>query len=133
MSHDVLGRLMLMSAREPGLASVYGEVLGFDGDEFYLEAWDELVGLPFAELALRFPNAIPIGLRSAETGAITLKVRDRHDASHEESLSVCIRFSLAKQMLPPPHATRLFETTDHRHCCRRASRRSTAASGRTRR
>ena len=38
VSHDVLGRLMLMSAREPGLASVYSEVLGFDGDEFYSEA-----------------------------------------------------------------------------------------------
>ena len=38
VSHDVLGRLMLMSAREPGLASVYGEVLGFEGDEFYLQA-----------------------------------------------------------------------------------------------
>ena len=38
VSHDVLGRLMLMSAREPGLASVYGEVLGFGGDEFYLKA-----------------------------------------------------------------------------------------------
>ena len=31
-SHDILGRLMLMSAREPGLASVYATVLGFVGD-----------------------------------------------------------------------------------------------------
>ena len=38
-SHDVLGRLILMSAREPGLASVYSTVLGFDGDEFYAQAW----------------------------------------------------------------------------------------------
>jgi len=30
--------------------------------------------MPFGDLALRFPDAIPIGLRSAETGEITLKV-----------------------------------------------------------
>ena len=38
------------------------------------QAWDELTGMPFGDLALRFPDAIPIGLRSAETGEITLKV-----------------------------------------------------------
>ncbi|KAH8049278.1 hypothetical protein JL720_15667 [Aureococcus anophagefferens] len=41
-SHDILGRLMLMSAREPGLASVYATVLGFVGDEFYAAHWPEL-------------------------------------------------------------------------------------------
>ncbi len=35
VSHDVIGRLMLMSVRQPGLAEVYRVVLGFDGDEFY--------------------------------------------------------------------------------------------------
>jgi hypothetical protein len=63
-SHDVLGRLILMSAREPGLASVYSTVLGFDGDEFYAQAWPAIDGLSYGEVAFRFPNAIPIGVRT---------------------------------------------------------------------
>ncbi|KAH8051464.1 hypothetical protein JL721_11121 [Aureococcus anophagefferens] len=63
-SHDVLGRLILMSAREPGLASVYSTVLGFDGDEFYAQAWPPSTGCPTGEVAFRFPNAIPIGVRT---------------------------------------------------------------------
>ena len=30
VSHDIIGRLMLMSVRQPGLAEVYGSVLGFE-------------------------------------------------------------------------------------------------------
>ena len=44
VSHDIIGRLMLMSVRQPGLAEVYGSVLGFDGDEFYTQHWPQLVG-----------------------------------------------------------------------------------------
>mmetsp|Transcript_58915 Transcript_58915/g.103103 ORF Transcript_58915/g.103103 Transcript_58915/m.103103 type:complete len:825 (+) Transcript_58915:103-2577(+) len=65
VSHDVLGRLMLMSARQPGLAKVYEALLGFDGDEFYMQAWPEVVGKEFGELMGRFPDAIPIGIRSS--------------------------------------------------------------------
>lgn len=64
VSHDVLGRLMLMSARQPGLAKVYEALLGFDGDEFYMQEWPELIGLKFGEITARFPNAVPIGIRS---------------------------------------------------------------------
>ena len=63
VSHDVLGRLMVMSARQPGLAKVYTGIFGFDGDEFYIKEWPELVGVPFGELVERFSSAIPIGVR----------------------------------------------------------------------
>lgn len=65
VSHDVLGRLMLMSVRQKGLASVYDTMLGFEGNEFYMKPWPELKGLAFGELLERFPEAIPIGLRMA--------------------------------------------------------------------
>merc|ERR1719436_2112974 len=60
VSHDIIGRLMLMSGRQPGLAKVYEALLGFDGDEFYMQEWPELVSLKFEELFERFPDAIPI-------------------------------------------------------------------------
>jgi len=77
VSHDVLGRLMLMSARSPGLAKVYESLLGFEGDEFYFRAWDELVGLKFGEIFLRFPDAVPIGIRT-EKGVVHMKPKSDH-------------------------------------------------------
>merc|ERR1719356_93445 len=62
VSHDVLGRLMLMSARQPGLAKVYESLLGFEGDEFYMREWPTLEGIRFGDLIERFPDAVPIGI-----------------------------------------------------------------------
>eukprot|EP00929_Paragymnodinium_shiwhaense_P005129 TRINITY_DN10667_c0_g2_i1.p1 TRINITY_DN10667_c0_g2~~TRINITY_DN10667_c0_g2_i1.p1 ORF type:complete len:835 (-),score=170.48 TRINITY_DN10667_c0_g2_i1:120-2624(-) len=71
VSHDVIGRLMLMSVRQPGLAKVYEALLGFDGAEFYMAEWPQLEGKTFGELLDRFPEAIPIGIRTSD-GVITL-------------------------------------------------------------
>jgi hypothetical protein len=76
-SHDILGRLMLMSAREPGLASVYATVLGFVGDEFYAAHWPELVGVAWREVAFRFRTAIPIGIRTLDDQLILNPPGDR--------------------------------------------------------
>lgn len=72
VSHDVLGRLMLMSARQPGLAKVYEALLGFEGDEFYMREWPELDGLCFGDLPERFPDAVAIGVRDVD-GNVMLK------------------------------------------------------------
>lgn len=70
VSHDIVGRLMIMSVRQPGLLSpvyhsprhfdvrlsmpglsrVYDQTLGFDGDEFYSDEWP-VVGVPFGQAA----------------------------------------------------------------------------------
>ncbi|KAI9996868.1 hypothetical protein PInf_000131 [Phytophthora infestans] len=63
VSHDVIGRLVLMSARSPGLARVYSALLGFEGNEFYFKEWPECVGVLFSGLAERFPNATPLGIK----------------------------------------------------------------------
>lgn len=65
VSHDLLGRLMAQAARQVGLAKVYEAVLGFEGDEFYIAEWPELVGVSFADCLTRFPDAVPIGIRLA--------------------------------------------------------------------
>jgi len=72
VSHDMIGRLMLWSVRQPGLAKVYEALLGFAGDEFYMKRWPQLVGCTFGELAVRFEDAVPIGLRF-DSGIIRLK------------------------------------------------------------
>ncbi|OWZ23422.1 Ion channel protein [Phytophthora megakarya] len=72
VSHDVIGRLVLMSARSPGLARVYSALLGFEGNEFYFKAWPECVGVSFGGLAECFPNAIPLGLKRKIGGEVLI-------------------------------------------------------------
>jgi Ca2+-binding EF-hand superfamily protein len=88
VSHDIIGRLMLMSVRQPGLAEVYGSVLGFEGDEFYAEHWPELIGVKYKDVQLMLPDAIPIGVKNTETGAIVLNPRHDHVMSAEDELVV---------------------------------------------
>ena len=56
VSHDIIGRLMLMAARQPRIARVFNDVLGFEGDEFYTELWKECYGLEFQDVVMRFPR-----------------------------------------------------------------------------
>ncbi|GMF17494.1 unnamed protein product [Phytophthora lilii] len=63
VSHDIIGRLVLMAARSPGLARVYSSLLGFEGNEFYFKEWPECIGVAFGALIERFPNAIPLGIK----------------------------------------------------------------------
>jgi hypothetical protein len=62
VSHDIVGRMMTMAARQPGLAAVFETMLGFDGDEFYMEYWPEITGLKFGQLPELFPDAIVCGV-----------------------------------------------------------------------
>ena len=62
VSHDIIGRLMLQCARQPGLAPSYEDLLGFQGNTFYRNEWPSLVGRSFAEVVTMFPEAIPVGV-----------------------------------------------------------------------
>jgi hypothetical protein len=72
VSHDVLGRLMLVSVRQPGLAKVYEALLGSEGEEFYMKEWEELEGQQSGDLIGRFPDAVPIGVQTSEVVASQL-------------------------------------------------------------
>jgi hypothetical protein len=65
-SHDIIGRLMLLFVRQPGLARVYSSVLGFEGSEFYVKHWEALSGVRWRDVAVRFPNAVAIGVRGKD-------------------------------------------------------------------
>ena len=56
VAHDVIGRLMIQCARQPGLAQVWNDVLGFEGCEFYCSEHPELVGCSFDDVVLRFAD-----------------------------------------------------------------------------
>ncbi|GFY82840.1 hypothetical protein Acr_02g0010800 [Actinidia rufa] len=68
VAHDVIGRLMIQCARQPGLAQIWEDILGFENCEFYIKRWPQLDGKQFEDVLISFPDAIPCGVKSASYG-----------------------------------------------------------------
>ncbi|KAK3001524.1 hypothetical protein RJ639_020283 [Escallonia herrerae] len=68
VAHDVIGRLMIQCARQPGLAQIWEDILGFENCEFYIKRWPQLDGLQFEDVLISFPDAIPCGVKAASCG-----------------------------------------------------------------
>ena len=62
VSHDVVGCLMIQSARMRGLADVFSSILGFEDDEIYVKSWPEFTGSTFETVIRAFDRAVPIGI-----------------------------------------------------------------------
>ncbi|MDF9810907.1 TrkA C-terminal domain-containing protein [Streptomyces sp. SPB162] len=62
---DIVARLVVQTARQPGLSLVYEELLDFAGDEFYTVAASGLVGRTFGDALLAFSDASVVGLLRA--------------------------------------------------------------------
>ncbi|KAG9128878.1 hypothetical protein Leryth_009643 [Lithospermum erythrorhizon] len=68
VAHDVIGRLMIQCARQPGLAQIWEDILGFENCEFYIKKWKQLDGMLFEDVLISFPEAIPCGIKVASRG-----------------------------------------------------------------
>lgn len=68
---DIVARLLVQTARQPGLSLVYSELLDFEGDELYPVAAEGLVGRTFGEVLLCFATSSAVGLLHAD-GSVTL-------------------------------------------------------------
>ncbi|OMO62173.1 CASTOR/POLLUX/SYM8 ion channel [Corchorus capsularis] len=68
VAHDVIGRLMIQCARQPGLAQIWEDILGFENCEFYIKRWPQLDGMQFEDVLISFPDAIPCGVKVACRG-----------------------------------------------------------------
>ncbi|KAI4296191.1 hypothetical protein L6164_036168 [Bauhinia variegata] len=79
VAHDVIGRLMIQCALQPGLALIWEDILGFENAEFYIKRWPELDNLSFKDVLISFPDAIPCGIKvAAEGGKIILNPDDHY-------------------------------------------------------
>ncbi|XP_002526461.3 ion channel DMI1 isoform X2 [Ricinus communis] len=79
VAHDVIGRLMIQCALQPGLAQIWEDILGFENAEFYIKRWPQLDGLRFEDVLISFPDAIPCGVKlAAEGGKINLNPDDSY-------------------------------------------------------
>ncbi|KAG6406128.1 hypothetical protein SASPL_133726 [Salvia splendens] len=68
VAHDVIGRLMIQCARQPGLAQIWEDILGFENCEFYIKRWPQLDGMQFEDVLISFKEAIPCGVKVASSG-----------------------------------------------------------------
>ncbi|MFF3343158.1 NAD-binding lipoprotein [Streptomyces flavidovirens] len=59
---DIVARLLVQTARQPGLSLVYQELLDFEGVEFYTVAAPTLTGCTFGEALLSFTTSTVVGL-----------------------------------------------------------------------
>ncbi|VVA24326.1 PREDICTED: ion channel [Prunus dulcis] len=79
VAHDVIGRLMIQCALQPGLAQIWEDILGFENAEFYIKRWPQLDGLRFENVLISFPDAIPCGIKvAADGGKIILNPDDNY-------------------------------------------------------
>lgn len=79
VAHDVIGRLMIQCALQPGLAQIWEDILGFENAEFYIKRWPELDGCCFEDVLISFPDAIPCGVKVyADGGKIKINPDNRY-------------------------------------------------------
>ncbi|XWS55313.1 hypothetical protein CRYUN_Cryun10bG0164200 [Craigia yunnanensis] len=79
VAHDVIGRLMIQCALQPGLAQIWEDILGFENDEFYIKRWSQLDGMQFEDVLISFPDAVPCGVKiAADSGKIILNPDDNY-------------------------------------------------------
>jgi len=64
-ANDILAKLMVQTSRSIGLSVAYGEILSFDGCEMYFHE-DKWGGITFDEAIYRFPDGVPMGIRTNE-------------------------------------------------------------------
>lgn len=86
--HDIVGRLIVQSVFEPGLAGVWASLLGFRGSEFYLRHWPELVGCRFGDALFMFETATPIGILRADTGEVQINPSDDYVLQPDDEVIV---------------------------------------------
>ncbi len=67
-ARDVIGRLMVQTSRQNGLAHTYAALLAFEGSEFYLKEFPQLNGMKFAQAWKHFPDAVLCGVKPNPKG-----------------------------------------------------------------
>ncbi|KAL3828447.1 hypothetical protein ACJIZ3_017249 [Penstemon smallii] len=89
VAHDVIGRLMIQCARQPGLAQIWEDILGFENCEFYIKRWPQLDGMQFEDVLISFPDAIPCGVKVASRGGkIILNPEDSYELQEGDEVLV---------------------------------------------
>jgi hypothetical protein len=83
---DILAKILVQTSRSVGLSVVYSEVLSFDGCEMYFHQADWGT-TKFGQLAYRFPDGVPMGLRHAD-GTISINPSADLDVQPDDTVLI---------------------------------------------
>ncbi|RYZ68178.1 MAG: hypothetical protein EOP08_01145, partial [Proteobacteria bacterium] len=86
-TNEIISKVILQTARIPGLSLVYDELLRFEGNEIHFKRFDGVAGKRFGDLLLDFPNACVVGVATKGAGH-TLNPPAEYVLGAEEELLV---------------------------------------------
>mmetsp|Transcript_149184 Transcript_149184/g.278114 ORF Transcript_149184/g.278114 Transcript_149184/m.278114 type:complete len:727 (+) Transcript_149184:9-2189(+) len=73
---DFVGKLIVQSSREQGLATVLCTIIGFEDSEFYVHRVTGTAGLRFRDVLFAIPDMIPVGLELPDGHIMMLPAMD---------------------------------------------------------
>lgn len=86
-TNEMISKIILQTARIPGLSLVYDELLRFEGNEIHFKSFPQLTGRRFGDILLDFPNACVAGVANSDGSGHTLNPPPDHIIqAHEEIL-----------------------------------------------
>jgi len=87
-TNEMISKIILQTARIPGLSLVYDELLRFEGNEVHFKKFPQLTGRRFGDVLLDFPNACVVGVAKASGAGHTLNPPAEHVIGADEELLV---------------------------------------------
>ncbi|MEG4504952.1 hypothetical protein QUA81_12300 [Microcoleus sp. F6_B4] len=99
---DILARILVQTSRSVGLAAVYLNLVGFEGNEFYFyrpeQGWQSVT---FGELPFHFLTGIPIGVRHAD-GTLTVKASKNYQLADSDEIIILAEDDSTIRFSPQP-------------------------------
>ncbi len=84
LADSLIARVAAQTSRQSGLSIVYTEIMGFDGDEFYIQHEPGLSGTSFGEALHAYETCTVIGLRTGDGTIVLNPPKDTHiESSHQ--------------------------------------------------
>ncbi|MDF5719107.1 MAG: hypothetical protein PUP91_01165 [Rhizonema sp. PD37] len=99
---DILARILVQTSRNAGLAAVYLNLVGFEGNEFYFYHPDSnWQNLTFGELPFHFSHGMPIGVRHADK-TLTIKASKDYKLADDDEVIILAEDDSTIQFYPQP-------------------------------
>ncbi|MEG4107096.1 hypothetical protein QUA04_13345 [Microcoleus sp. S13_C5] len=99
---DILARILVQTSRSIGLAAVYLNLVGFEGNEFYFyrpeKGWQSLT---FGELPFHFLIGIPIGVRHRD-GTLTIRASKNYKLDDSDEIIILAEDDSTIHFSPQP-------------------------------
>ncbi|MGI8704643.1 MAG: CASTOR/POLLUX-related putative ion channel [Sphingomicrobium sp.] len=101
LADDLISRIVVQSTRQPGLSSVYTELLDFEGCEIYAVPQPGIEGTSFGEALLNFETCSLIGLCDGDGQVILNPPMERAIAADDKLLLIAEDDELIEAVAPP--------------------------------